>query len=70
MMQEKKVFFDGRLVPTAFYLRERLRPGNLLPGPAIILEYSSTTVVPDDFSVKVDEWRNLVLEPKSIDNRQ
>lgn len=68
MIQEKKVFFDGRLLPTAFYLRERLRPGNRLQGPAIILEYSSTTVVPDDFAVKIDPWRNLVLEPLTTDN--
>jgi len=70
MIQEKKVFFGGRWVPTAFYLRERLRPGNRLQGPAIILEYSSTTIVPDDFAVKIDEWRNMVMEPDSTDNRQ
>ncbi len=65
MIQEKKVFFDGRWLPAAFYLRKRLRPGNRLLGPAIILEYSSTTIIPDDFAVKIDEWRNLVLEPRS-----
>ena len=32
MIHEKKVLFDGRLLPTAFYLRERLRPGNRLKG--------------------------------------
>jgi len=57
------VFVDGGPVSTAFYLRERLRSGNRLQGPAIILEYGSTTFVPSDFKVHVDEWRNLVMEP-------
>ncbi len=63
MIQAKQVFLDGGPVSTAFYLRERLRPGNRLQGPAIILEYGSTTFVPGDFKVHVDEWRNLVIEP-------
>ncbi len=63
MIQEKPVFLDGGPVSTAFYLRERLRPGNRLQGPAVILEYGSTTFVPGDFKLHVDEWRNLVLEP-------
>ena len=63
MIQKKQVFVDGGPVSTAFYLRERLRPGNRLQGPAIILEYGSTTFVPGDFKVHIDEWRNLVMEP-------
>ena len=63
MIQERQVFVDGSPVSTAFYLRERLLPGNRLRGPAIILEYGSTTFVPGDFRVHVDEWRNLVMEP-------
>ncbi len=38
-------------------------PGNRLQGPAIILEYGSTTFVPADFKVHIDEWQNLVMEP-------
>ena len=63
MIQAKQVFLDGGPVSTAFYQRERLRPGNRLQGPAIIVEYSSTTFVPGDFKVHIDEWRNLVIEP-------
>ena len=63
MIQERQVFVDGGPVSTAFYLRERLCPGNRFQGPAIILEYGSTTFVPGDFKVHVDEWRNLVMEP-------
>ena len=69
MIQKKQVFVDGGPVSTAFYLRERLRPGNRFQGPAIILEYGSTTFVPGDFKVHIDEWRNLVMEPvRKADN--
>ena len=69
MLQEKQVFFDGRLVPTSFYLRDRLRAGNRLQGPAIVLESSSTTCVPEDFEVRIDEWQNMVIEPKGTADR-
>ena len=69
MIQKKQVFVDGGPVSTAFYLRERLRPGNRFQGPAIILEYGSTTFVPGDFKVHIDEWRNRVMEPvRKADN--
>jgi N-methylhydantoinase A len=63
MIQKRQVFVDGGPVSTAFYRRQRLRPGNRLQGPAIILEYGSTTFVPADFKVHIDEWQNLVMEP-------
>ena len=69
MTQKKQVCVDGGPVSTAFYLRERLRPGNRLQGPAIIVEYSSTTFVPGDFKAHIDEWRNLVMEPVTTDDR-
>jgi N-methylhydantoinase A len=39
-----------------------LKPGNRLEGPAIITEYSSTTLVPSRFKLEVDAWLNLVIE--------
>ena len=47
---------------TPVYDRQRLRPGQHLPGPALITEYSATTVVPDDFTARIDDYFNLVLQ--------
>lgn len=44
-----------------YYLRERLKAGNRISGPAVVLEYSSTTWVPAGASLEVDPWLNLVL---------
>ena len=63
LAQEKRALLDGQERLVSFLLRDRLRPGNRLVGPAILLEYSSTVLVPSDFQARVDERLNLVLEP-------
>ncbi len=63
MIQEKTVIFEGKRLPTGFYQRSLLRTGNRIQGPAVILEYSSTILIPPDFKASIDEWHNLVIEP-------
>ena len=55
------VWFDGRRLPADFYVRERLRPGNRLRGPAVVAEYSATTVLPPGWRARVDAYENLLL---------
>ena len=59
--KSKPVWFDGRFRNSPVYDRERLAAGTQLRGPAVIVEYSSTTVVPPDFRCDVDKYLNLVL---------
>ncbi len=44
-----------------FYHREQLPLGAQLPGPAVILEYGSTTFLPSNFSLKVNHQNQLIL---------
>ena len=55
------VWFSGKRTRTAVYDRVDLRHGHRVRGPAIIGEYSSTTLVPPDFVCEVDPCLNLVL---------
>ena len=55
-------FRDSGWLNTAVYLRNSLRPGHEVEGPAIIEEYDSTTVVPSGWILKVDGFRNLIIE--------
>ena len=55
------VWMNGRRVKTAIYDRESLRHGHTVRGPAIIGEYSSTTLVPPQFVCTVDAYLNLVM---------
>ena len=61
---QNRVVFEGKALPTNFYRREALQPGNQIPGPAIITEFSATTVIPPNFSAVVDPYQNLILTRK------
>ncbi len=62
LLQEKQVQQEGRPVSMRFYLRHRLQPGNRLAGPCVLLEYSSTTLVPEGWEGLVNGWGDLVIE--------
>jgi len=59
---EKEVVFDGHRIPTKIVARDKLRSGNRIEGPAVVVEYSSTIVIPPFASVCVDEYGNIVME--------
>jgi len=55
------VFFDGKKLPTAIHPRNTLRPGRTYSGPAIITEYSATTVIPPGKRFHLEKAGNLVI---------
>ena len=61
-LETQSVWIDRKRVKTAIYDRETLGHGHRIKGPAIIGEYSSTTLVPPEFRCRVDAYLNLVLE--------
>lgn len=56
------VWFDGDRKQTRIFHRDELRPGDTFTGPAIVVEYTSATIVPPGDAVRVDAFRNLVIE--------
>ncbi|MBV9763098.1 MAG: hydantoinase/oxoprolinase family protein [Acidobacteriaceae bacterium] len=44
------------------YSREKLHAGDRFSGPALIVEYSAATFVPEGAVVSLDEFANLVIE--------
>lgn len=61
LLKEKNVWFGNRFHRTPLYERDRFQPGMRFEGPAVVAEYSSTTVVPPGFRCRVDRDLNLVL---------
>ena len=59
---EKDVVFDGHRIPTKIVARDHLKSGNRIEGPVIMVEYSSTIVIPPFASAYVDEYGNVVME--------
>ncbi len=52
----------ARPLPAALYERERLAPGNIVVGPAILFQLDTTTAIPPDWAATVDGWGNLVAK--------
>jgi len=61
LASEARVFFDGRRVKAKIYVREELGAGKPFQGPAIVTEYSATTVVPPGKKFKIDDAGNLII---------
>ncbi|HEY7127028.1 MAG TPA: hydantoinase/oxoprolinase family protein [Ktedonobacterales bacterium] len=60
---ERQVYFEGAGVfqPCPLYDRAKLLAGAVVPGPAIIEEYGSTTVVFEQQQAQVDRFGNILL---------
>jgi N-methylhydantoinase A len=55
------VQFDGKKTETTIYSRDDLRPAHKYSGPAIITEYSATTVIPPGKRFHIDSAANLIV---------
>ncbi len=55
------VFHDGNEIQVRRVWRKDLLSGQTLQGPAIVLEYSSTTWLPPGWKLEVDTWGSLIL---------
>lgn len=64
-LAEKKVVFEGRQFITAIMARDRLKCGNIIRGPAVLVEYTATVVVPPFASARVDEYENIIMTVQS-----
>ena len=61
-LKEEEVIFSGKRYSTPIIRRNKLLPGNVIDGPAIIVEYSSTIVVPPFARASIDPYRNVVID--------
>jgi len=62
---ERAVWFDSaRATVSALYERDKLDPGTMLVGPAIVEQFDATTAIPSGWHATVDGFRNLVLSKR------
>jgi len=61
-LRKAPVVFGSKKVVATIYARELLTPGRKFRGPAIVTEYSATTVVPPGRRFGVDRAGNLIIE--------
>ena len=61
-MGRRKMIFAGREVEGSVYARDMFSRGNRFKGPALVCEFSATTVVSPGWECRVDDWGNLILK--------
>jgi N-methylhydantoinase A len=58
-----QLYVDGRDQEGILYDRSKLKAGNLVKGPAIVLEMDSTTLILPNHVGRVDDWGNILITP-------
>jgi N-methylhydantoinase A len=58
---QAKVAFDGKILKTKILSREDLQRGKNYQGPAIVTEYSATTVIPAGRRFHIDKAANFII---------
>jgi N-methylhydantoinase A len=62
LRDRSSVLFAGKKVTTAILARDALKIGKKYFGPAVVTEYSATTVIPPGKGFWLDKWGNLMIE--------
>jgi len=61
VLGQKRVWFGRQPHTAVLYEREKLLPGHRFPGPAIVFQYDTTTVIPPGWETAVDAFGNLLV---------
>lgn len=64
ILKRRPIYFSGEWMESQVYRRELLKAGDRFGGPALVTEYSSTTVLPPGCEAGVDVHGNLIIEVK------
>ena len=59
--RDHQLYMDGKMHDAAIYDRALLKAGNRIPGPAIVTEMDSTTLVHSGCEALVDDHGNLII---------
>lgn len=62
-LRDHEIWLGGALRPAVIYDRARLRAGDRIPGPAIIVEMDATTLVLADCEAVVDRLGVILINP-------
>ena len=69
-MRDTKVYIDGKMKKAGIYDRDKLKAGNKILGPAIIIEMDSTALVHSGCEAKVDPYGNIIINPVKVTKKK
>jgi len=61
-LRTQNLVFAHKNHQAAVFDRALLRPGNEIPGPALVVDRESTTMLPPGLDLKVDHYLNLIIK--------
>lgn len=64
---ERQAWFDGEFHTTPVYDGLRLQNSHHLEGPAIVVQPTTTIIVPPDFALLCDAYNNYLMYPRNED---
>ncbi len=64
-LHTRSVWFDGAMIESPVYQREKLDVGLTVSGPAVLDQFDCTTVLCPGQVARVDEWKNLIVTMQS-----
>jgi N-methylhydantoinase A len=67
---KQRSYMDGKRVTAVIYDRSKFKSGNVIRGPAIIMEMDSTTVVLPKHHGRVDALGNVLIYPDGFKQRR
>jgi len=64
LMRTQGIYFNGKKFQAYVFNRALLNPGNRISGPALVVDYESTTFLPPYYTLNVDGYFNLIIQRK------
>jgi N-methylhydantoinase A len=65
---KRPIYFKEKgFVQAPVYERDRFGSGSVIPGPCLIEEQISTTLIPHAWTGQVDRFKNIVITPDDLD---
>lgn len=62
LMRTQNIYSGGRKYLAHVFNRALLTPGDRISGPALVVDYDSTTFLPPSYALKVDGYLNLIIQ--------
>ncbi len=62
-IRDHSLWMDGRQQAAVIYDRSKLRQDDIIPGPAIVIEMDSTTLIESGCVGSVDTVGNILINP-------
>ncbi len=63
VVAEHRIYADGKMRKAKIYDRAKLKAGNKVAGPAVVMEMDSTTVILPGHTGVVDRFGNILINP-------